>query len=126
MTINYSTVHVYCLLSFHTMVGMHTFIHTHIGTYIYTYVFTYIHTYTRTHTHTHILTSPIHVNTITIHHSIILYSVSQNYVNSSIVEIIYSQNINDMCKMTYRTVSTCSPSCLTLWRRNFLLNFSTL
>ena len=45
------------------------------------------------------------------HH--LVYRVSQNYVNTQIVETIYSQNIQDMCKMVYRTVSTCSSSCLT-------------
>ena len=50
---------------------------------------------------------------VSVHHKYILYRVSQNYVNTQIVETIYSQNIHDMCKMIYRTVSTCSPSCLT-------------
>jgi hypothetical protein len=43
----------------------------------------------------------------------LLYRVGQNYVNTETVETIYSQNIHDMCKMIHRTVSTCSPSCLT-------------
>jgi len=39
------------------------------------------------------------------------YRVSQNYVNTQSVETIYSQIIHDMCKVIYRTVSTCSSSC---------------
>jgi hypothetical protein len=35
-----------------------------------------------------------------------IYRASQNYVNTYIVETIYSQNINHMCKMIYRTVLT--------------------
>jgi hypothetical protein len=48
-----------------------------------------------------------HVSFVVYIHIYIYIQVSQNYVNTYIVEIIYSQIIHDMCKMIYRTVSTC-------------------